>query len=222
MEKSFFLAFDLGAESGRTILGLREHGQTLTRELSRFPNAPVQVLGHLHWNIYSLFEEIKKGMMAGLAEARTQPVSLAVDTWGVDFGLLSLDGTVLGLPYAYRDAGPQRGMEELLGRRPRTPRPSNPGRGPSAPFRARGSAPAHAEDRFPRHSTRGPEPLGFPRNRAQEDSGHCHGQPRYRSRHRRRARVRRGLGLYQFGDMGPDGSGAGLAPDQPHCPFRQF
>src|SRR4030042_4847808 len=119
MEKSFFLAFDLGAESGRTILGLREHGQTLTRELSRFPNAPVQVLGHLHWNIYSLFEEIKKGMMAGLAEARNQPDSLAVDTWGVDFGLLSLDGTVLGLPYTYRDIRTQGVMEEFFERLPR-------------------------------------------------------------------------------------------------------
>src|SRR4030042_1834582 len=119
MEKSFFLAFDLGAESGRTILGRLENGQILTRELSRFPNAPVQVLGHLHWNIYSLFEEIKKGMMAGLAESGTEPVSLAVDTWGVDFGLLSLDGTVLGLPYAYRDARTQGVMEEFFGRLPR-------------------------------------------------------------------------------------------------------
>jgi rhamnulokinase len=119
MEKSFFLAFDLGAESGRTILGRLENGRILTRELTRFPNGPVQVLGHLHWNIYSLFEEIKKGMVAGLAEAGTQPVSLAVDTWGVDFGLLSFDGTVLGLPYAYRDSRTQGVMEEFFERLPR-------------------------------------------------------------------------------------------------------
>jgi len=119
MEKSFFLAFDLGAESGRTILGRLENGRILTRELTRFPNAPVQVLGHLHWNIYGLFEEIKRGMMAGLAEAGTHPVSLAVDTWGVDFGLLSLDGSVLGLPYAYRDARTQGAMEEFFERLPR-------------------------------------------------------------------------------------------------------
>jgi rhamnulokinase len=116
MKKSFFLAFDLGAESGRTVLGRLENGRVLTQELTRFPNAPVQVLGHLHWNIYSLFDEIKKGMMAGLAESGTQPVSLAVDTWGVDFGLLSPDGTVLGLPYAYRDARTQGVMEEFFGR----------------------------------------------------------------------------------------------------------
>jgi len=119
MEKSVFLAFDLGAESGRTVLGRLENGRVRTQELTRFPNAAVQVLGHLHWNIYSLFEEIKKGMRAGLAEAGTQPVSLAVDTWGVDFGLLSLDGTVLGLPYAYRDARTQGVMEEFFARLPR-------------------------------------------------------------------------------------------------------
>ena len=119
MEKIFFLAFDLGAESGRTILGRLEKGRISTRELTRFPNAPVEVLGHLHWNIYGLFEEIKKGMTAGLAEAGTHPVSLAVDTWGVDFGLLSLDGTVLGLPYAYRDVRTEGAMEEFFERLPR-------------------------------------------------------------------------------------------------------
>src|SRR4030042_6005939 len=119
MKKIFFLAFDLGAESGRTVLGRLENGRVLTQELTRFPNAPVQVLGHLHWNIYSLFDEIKKGMMAGRAESGPQPVSLAVDTWGVDFGLLSPDGTVLGLPYAYRDARTQGLMEDFFERVPR-------------------------------------------------------------------------------------------------------
>ena len=119
MEKSFFLAFDLGAESGRSILGRLENRRILTRELTRFSNAPVQVLGHLHWNIYSLFEEIKKGMKACLAEAGSQPESLAVDTWGVDFGLLGLDGTVLGLPFAYRDTRTQGIMEAFFERLPR-------------------------------------------------------------------------------------------------------
>jgi rhamnulokinase len=119
MEKNFYLAFDLGAESGRTILGRLEDGRILTRELTRFPNGPVQVLGHLHWNIYSLFEEIKKGMRAGLAAAGVQPASLAVDTWGVDFGLISPDGSVIGLPYAYRDSRTQGVMDEFFERVPR-------------------------------------------------------------------------------------------------------
>lgn len=119
MREHFFLAFDLGAESGRTILGRLENRRIFTRELTRFANAPFQVLGHLHWNIHNLFEEIKRGMKAGLAEAGIQPDSLAVDTWGVDFGLLSSDGTVLGLPYSYRDARTHGIMEELFERMPR-------------------------------------------------------------------------------------------------------
>jgi rhamnulokinase len=119
METRFFLAFDLGAESGRAILGRLENGRILTRELSRFPNVPVHVRGHLHWNVDSLFEEIKKGMAASLAEAGTQPESLAVDTWGVDFGLLNPDGTLLGLPYAYRDARTRGVMEEFFELLPR-------------------------------------------------------------------------------------------------------
>jgi rhamnulokinase len=104
METRLFLAFDIGAESGRAVLGRLTRGRIHTRELTRFPNAPVHVLGHERWNIYGLFEEIKKGIRAGLAEAGRQPDSLAVDTWGVDFGLLAGDGTILGLPYAYRDS----------------------------------------------------------------------------------------------------------------------
>ena len=114
METSFFLAFDLGAESGRTILGRLEKGRLVTRELTRFPNGPVQVQGHLHWDIQALFEEIKKGIGAGLAESGSRLTSLAVDTWGVDFGLLSPDGTVLGPPYAYRDSLFRGAMEEFL------------------------------------------------------------------------------------------------------------
>lgn len=120
METSFFLAFDLGAESGRTILGRLEKKRLLTRELTRFPNAPVEVLGHLHWNIYSLFEEIKRGIRAGLAEAGTRLLSLAVDTWGVDFGLLSPDGTILGLPFSYRDSLTRGAMEEFFEILPRS------------------------------------------------------------------------------------------------------
>ncbi|HUU38113.1 MAG TPA: rhamnulokinase family protein [Candidatus Desulfaltia sp.] len=119
METRLFLAFDLGAESGRTVLGRLSGGRIHTRELTRFPNAPVHVLGHQHWNIYGLFEEIKKGIRAGLAEAGRQLESLAVDTWGVDFGLLAGDGTILGLPYAYRDDRTNGAMEEFFKRLPR-------------------------------------------------------------------------------------------------------
>jgi rhamnulokinase len=119
MKSRLFLAFDLGAESGRTVLGRLSEGRILTRELTRFPNSPVHILGHQHWNVYYLFEEVKKGLKTGLAEAGRQPESLAVDTWGVDFGLVAEDGTILGLPYAYRDPRTRGAMEEFFERLPR-------------------------------------------------------------------------------------------------------
>lgn len=118
MEEQVFLAFDLGAESGRSVIGRFAGGRLRTRELTRFPNTPLRVVGHLHWNISPLFGEIKKGMKAALAEAGCQPQSLAVDTWGVDFGLLDRSGMLLGLPYAYRDDRTKGAMEEFFKRLP--------------------------------------------------------------------------------------------------------
>jgi len=113
------LAFDLGAESGRAYLGSL-HGHRLeVRELSRFPNTMVNLGGHLHWNIAQLFQEVKNALAACAAEVTPRPASLAVDTWGVDFGLLASDGSLLGLPYAYRDGRTEGAMEELFCRIPR-------------------------------------------------------------------------------------------------------
>ncbi len=119
MEHHDFLAFDLGAESGRAIIGRLESSTITTRELSRFPNSPIPVRGHLHWNVYSLFEEIKKGIKTCFEVAKVRPESIAVDTWGVDFGLLAQDGSILGLPYAYRDIRTKGTMEQFFGLIPR-------------------------------------------------------------------------------------------------------
>ena len=119
MEAHHFLGFDLGAESGRTILGTLEQGRIIARELTRFPNGPVRVRGHLHWNIPKLFEEVKKGMKTCSQAASVRPESLAVDTWGVDFGLLAEDGSILGLPSAYRDIRTKGAMEEFFRRVPK-------------------------------------------------------------------------------------------------------
>ena len=102
MEIKSFLAFDLGATSGRSILGTLDNGRLQMRELTRFPNQILQIGDHFHWNIYSLFEHLK----AGLAAAKNENVvitSIGIDTWGVDFAMLAEDGTLLGTPYAYRD-----------------------------------------------------------------------------------------------------------------------
>ncbi len=102
MKNKSFLAFDLGATSGRTILGTIEQGRLQMKELSRFPNHVLQIGNHIHWNIYSLFEHLKEGLVAAKRDG-VEIASIGIDTWGVDFVLLAEDGSILGAPYAYRD-----------------------------------------------------------------------------------------------------------------------
>ena len=102
MKNKSFLAFDLGATSGRSILGTLDNGRLQMKELTRFPNQMLQIGDHFHWNIYSLFEHFK----VALAEVKKECVeisSIGIDTWGVDFALIAKDGSLLGAPYAYRD-----------------------------------------------------------------------------------------------------------------------
>ena len=97
-----FLAFDLGATSGRSMLGTLRDGRLEVAELTRFPNRMLRIGDRYYWNIYSLYEELKRG----LAEAGRQRVpldALGIDTWGVDFVCVAADGTFLGLPRSYRD-----------------------------------------------------------------------------------------------------------------------
>ena len=102
MKNKSFLAFDLGATSGRSILGSLENGRLQMKELTRFPNQILQIGNHFHWNIYSLFEHLKAGLVAAKAEG-VEITSIGIDTWGVDFALIADDGSILGAPYAYRD-----------------------------------------------------------------------------------------------------------------------
>ena len=102
MKNKSFLAFDIGATSGRSILGTLDNGRLQMKELTRFPNQMLQIGEHFHWNIYSLFEHLKAGLVAAKSEG-VEISSIGIDTWGVDFALLAKDGTILGAPYAYRD-----------------------------------------------------------------------------------------------------------------------
>jgi rhamnulokinase len=97
-----FAAVDLGAESGRVLVGRLRDGQLTLREVHRFPNRPVRVRGSLRWDIHRLYAEILTGIHAAAA-AHPGLCSVAVDAWGVDFGLLDARGKLLGLPYHYRD-----------------------------------------------------------------------------------------------------------------------
>lgn len=114
MKPHRFLAFDLGAESGRCVLGTLEGGVLSVQELHRFPNGPVAIEGHLHWDAPALFREIKTGLRLCAERGRLDIEGVAVDTWGVDFGLLDKSGRLIGLPFAYRDLRNVPAMEALL------------------------------------------------------------------------------------------------------------
>jgi rhamnulokinase len=115
MASPHFLAFDLGAESGRAVLGRLEGGRLSVREVHRFPNTPLRLFGHIHWNVFALLEEMKKAMGVCSGDSLAgRPVSIGVDTWGVDFGLLARDGSLLGLPFCYRDSRNEGAMEDYF------------------------------------------------------------------------------------------------------------
>jgi rhamnulokinase len=113
-DSSHFLAFDLGAESGRAVLGTLDGRKLAVREVRRFPNTPLALAGHIHWNVYALLDEMKAAMRDVSAEISGGPASVGVDTWGVDFGLLARDGSLVGLPFCYRDKRNLGAMEEYF------------------------------------------------------------------------------------------------------------
>jgi len=111
-----YLAFDLGASSGRAMLGTIEGDQLELAELHRFPNGPVALPSGLHWNILSLWAEINTGLQAA---SSYKPVSVGLDTWGVDFGLLDKNDVLIGIPYHYRDSRTEGMLDEAFKRVPR-------------------------------------------------------------------------------------------------------
>ena len=100
--KKCFFAVDLGATSGRTIIGTLAGGKIELEELTRFDNNLIETGGHFYWDIYALYFEIIKGLK--LAAQRKLPIrSIGIDTWGVDFVCVGKDGALLRNPISYRD-----------------------------------------------------------------------------------------------------------------------
>ena len=108
-----FLAFDLGAESGRAMLGRFDGERLALEEVYRFSNGPVRVFDSLYWDALRLFDEIKKGLAAAGRRAG-ELASTGVDTWGVDYALLGRDGALLENPRHYRDPRTSGMMEQLF------------------------------------------------------------------------------------------------------------
>ena len=119
MAEAKFLALDLGAESGRAVVGHFDGESLRLEEIHRFPNGPVLVNGHLHWDALRLLSEMKAGIRAAVQKYGKGIVSLGLDTWGVDFGLLDAQDNLLGNPYHYRDSRTEGAMEKVFSVVPR-------------------------------------------------------------------------------------------------------
>lgn len=105
------LAFDFGASSGRAIIGNFENNTISIEEIHRFDNDPVMLGNNFHWDILRLFHEIKQGITK--AKNYTDFESIGIDTWGVDYGLLTKNNDLIGNPYNYRDSRTVGIPEEL-------------------------------------------------------------------------------------------------------------
>jgi rhamnulokinase len=109
-------AVDLGASSGRVIVGHAGPGRLELREAHRFPNVPVRAGGTLHWDILRLFGDVISGISA--AARGTELAAVGIDTWGVDYGLLDGNEALLANPVHYRDSRTDNIMPSVLARVP--------------------------------------------------------------------------------------------------------
>ncbi|MBP2664831.1 MAG: rhamnulokinase [Firmicutes bacterium] len=109
---AYYLAVDIGASSGRHILGWIENGNIRIEEIYRFENHLVEKDNHLCWDLERLFHEVVEGLKC-CKKLNRIPTSIGIDTWGVDFVLLDRAGNVLGNTVAYRDSRTQGIDEEV-------------------------------------------------------------------------------------------------------------
>lgn len=108
-----FFAVDLGATSGRTIIGTIENGKMSLEELTRFDNNLIETGGHFYWDIFALYNEVINGLRL-VAKRQIEIQSIGIDTWGVDFVCVGRDGAILRNPLAYRDPHTVGKMEEYF------------------------------------------------------------------------------------------------------------
>ena len=111
--KKYFFAVDLGATSGRTILGTLADGKLEQEELTRFPNNLIETGGHFYWDIYALYLEMIKGLQV-VGKRGLNITSIGIDTWGVDFVFIGDDDAILRNPMAYRDPHTFAAIDDYL------------------------------------------------------------------------------------------------------------
>lgn len=110
---TYYLAVDLGATSGRTVLSTFDGNRIDMREYTRFENPQLPLGGHIFWNLPHLYNEILKALRKVKEECITLQ-SIGIDTWGCDFAFFGKDGQLLGLPYCYRDPHTDGAMERFF------------------------------------------------------------------------------------------------------------
>ena len=115
-----YLAFDMGAESSRAVLGtLDDNNKLQIKLLHRSPNGMINLRGTLHWDIVGMYREVLNGISSCVSQCGDKVESIGVDTWGVDFGLFDSRGSLIGEPVAYRDSRRIKAMVEFLKIMPR-------------------------------------------------------------------------------------------------------
>lgn len=119
MAQVVFVAVDLGAESGRVLAGILKDGQFELEVIHRFPNGPIRIGEHIYWDVLRLWTEVKNGLAMAVQKFGAQIVSVGLDTWGVDYGLLDRNDELVGNPYHYRDRRTEGMFEEAFKRVPR-------------------------------------------------------------------------------------------------------
>jgi rhamnulokinase len=115
-----FAAVDLGAESGRVLVGIFDGEQVRLEEAHRFPNVPGRVLDTLHWDVLRLWNDIEDGLRKVASQHGAELSGIGVDTWGVDFGLLDANDQLLSNPVHYRDARNNGMMDAVFQTVPRS------------------------------------------------------------------------------------------------------
>jgi rhamnulokinase len=116
MGGALFVAFDLGAESGRCVVGKLQEGLLEIEEVHRFPNGPVRIIDSIHWDVLRIWQEVKEGLRICASKYGNAIRGIGVDTWGVDFALLGKGDVLLSNPYHYRDKRTDGMIEEAFRR----------------------------------------------------------------------------------------------------------
>lgn len=114
-----FVAIDLGASSGRLVVGQWDGNRFTLEELHRFANEGIRAGECLYWDVLQLWTQIKAGLAKYAVQYKTSPAGISVDTWGVDFALLDKAGSLLGNPHHYRDPRTDGIPEQLFARIPK-------------------------------------------------------------------------------------------------------